>query len=345
MSLEAAPSAAAPSPLLDLLDSESLKRKASDPSTPVPALKNEEAGNAELNDLSSSAFKVSRYQALAAVGTDVVDVKPVVESTKPDEEDKYIARDAFVFQSSKGYHTKQAKLSASNGSWYFEVVIAKLGESGHCRLGWNKRLVETDVPVGADTSGWGYCDVGGEKVHDGRREAYGDAFAAGDVIGCYISMHGEELTNVDGENETKATETTPSADPETQVEKGSADAANAGVVGTTTANETNPVVEKEDVTEDVTDKPVETLDEKESEKDFGFVGFVKNGVLQGDAFRIKERGAFYPSVSLYTQGSGDSEPAKVGFNFGPEFLFPVSDFGEWERPRPMCEATIDAKKK
>ena len=72
--------------------------------------------------------------------------------------------------------------------------MARLGDAGHARVGWAERLAETDAPVGADASGYAYCDVGGEKVHAGRREPYGEAFVAGDVVGCYLEVTRGEAT-------------------------------------------------------------------------------------------------------------------------------------------------------
>ena len=53
---------------------------------------------------------------------------------------------------------------------------------------------------------------------------------------------------------------------------------------------------------------------------------------QGAAFEppdcapITSRGAFHPSVSLYTHGKvGEHQDAKVAFNFGPTFVFPGFD--------------------
>jgi hypothetical protein len=75
------------------------------------------------------------------------------------------------------------------------------------------------------------------------------------------------------------------------------------------------------------------------------VGFCRNGVWQGAAFEppdcapITARGAFHPSVSLYTHGKvGEHQDTKVAFNFGPTFVFPVSTFGDAPAPRPMCDA-------
>jgi len=44
------------------------------------------------------------------------------------------------------------------------------------------------APVGFDAHGYGFRDLEGSKVHQGRREAYGVPFKEGDVIGCLIHM-------------------------------------------------------------------------------------------------------------------------------------------------------------
>ena len=76
-----------------------------------------------------------------------------------------------VFVLEEGYSTSQSELRAATGAWYFEVVVARLGDAGHARVGWAERLAETDAPVGADASGYAYCDVGGGVLsrHAGPR--------------------------------------------------------------------------------------------------------------------------------------------------------------------------------
>jgi hypothetical protein len=73
-------------------------------------------------------------------------------------------------------------------------------------------------------------------------------------------------------------------------------------------------------------------------------------VWQGLAFEppacapiTAKNGAFHPSVSLYTHGRpvGEHQDAKVAFNFGPKFVFPVSSFGDAPAPRPMCDAKFE----
>ena len=67
-------------------------------------------------------------------------------------------------------------------------------------------------------------------------------------------------------------------------------------------------------------------DRVRSEDSFGFAAFAKNGCFQGIAYHLRSRGAFSPSVSLFTHGK--VEPATtVAFNFGPDFLAQVQ-FGD-----------------
>ena len=56
-------------------------------------------------------------------------------------------------------------------------------------------------------------------------------------------------------------------------------------------------------------------------------------VLSGIAYHLRSRGAFSPSVSLFTHGK--VEPATtVAFNFGPDFLAQVQ-FGDSGLANPM----------
>jgi hypothetical protein len=82
------------------------------------------------------------------------------------------------------------------------------------------------------------------------------------------------------------------------------------------------------------------------------VGFCRNGVWQGLAFEppacapiTAKNGAFHPSVSLYTHGKvGEHQDAKVAFNFGPTFVFPVSSFGDAPAPRPMSTRRLSGRR-
>ena len=118
---------------------------------------------------------------------------PLTDDTVKNEATKVITTEALTeiggsvtVLSSKGYRTARSTLVVNEGAWYFEVVVAHLGDSGHVRVGWSTNKCELNAPVGFDQHGYGYCDVSGDKVHHRNRESYGEAYAAGDVVGCYI---------------------------------------------------------------------------------------------------------------------------------------------------------------
>ena len=218
-----------------------------------------------------------------------------------------------IISAAKGYRTVQSGIFVEEGAWYFEVVLAHLGESGHARIGWATQVTERDAPIGVDEHGYAYCDVGGEKVHDARREPYGDSYAAGDVIGCYIFLppkccsantgmiDGNIVSNQNIENHAMSHGSASYA----------VDAACAeNVDKSCTAHSKGE------------GKRLSSF----SEDSFGFVAFAKNGCFQGIAYHLRSRGAFSPSVSLFTHGK--VEPATtVAFNFGPDFLAQVQ-FGD-----------------
>ena len=90
--------------------------------------------------------------------------------------------------SSKGYCTVRCTHGARSGTWYYEVTIEQLGQTGAIRLGWSTRESEVQAPVGSDGLGYAYRSVQGSKVHQGVREEYGIPFGEGDVIGCLLHM-------------------------------------------------------------------------------------------------------------------------------------------------------------
>jgi Set1/Ash2 histone methyltransferase complex subunit ASH2 len=90
--------------------------------------------------------------------------------------------------SSKGYCTVRCTHGAHSGTWYYEVTIEQLGQTGAIRLGWSTRESEVQAPVGSDGLGYAYRSVQGSKVHEGLREEYGREFGEGDVVGCLLHM-------------------------------------------------------------------------------------------------------------------------------------------------------------
>lgn len=67
------------------------------------------------------------------------------------------------------------------------------------------------------------------------------------------------------------------------------------------------------------------------------VSFFKNGVCQGVAYTDIFAGEYFPAASMYTFPSPEKK-CSVRFNFGPNFLFPVQDWGDRPEPLPMSQA-------
>lgn len=225
-----------------------------------------------------------------------------------------------IISAAKGYRTVQSGIFVEEGAWYFEVVLAHLGESGHARIGWATQVAERDAPIGVDEHGYAYCDVGGEKVHDARREPYGDSYAAGDVVGCYIFLppkcrpvntgmiEGNIVNDQNIENHAMS--------------RVSASYAQGAACAENVDRSCTALLIGEG-------KRLNSFSEDSS----GFVAFAKNGCLQGIAYHLRSRGPFSPSVSLFTHGKVEP-PTTVAFNLGPDFLAPVQ-FGESGLANPM----------
>lgn len=99
-----------------------------------------------------------------------------------------VSDDRLSVTGAKGYRTVRASHGAHEGTWYCEVTVAHLGDTGHCRLGWATKGAELQAPVGADAHGFAYRDLEGSKVHKGLREDYGDAYSEGDVVGLLLHL-------------------------------------------------------------------------------------------------------------------------------------------------------------
>ena len=67
------------------------------------------------------------------------------------------------------------------------------------------------------------------------------------------------------------------------------------------------------------------------------ISFFKNGVCQGIAFTGIYAGEYFPAASMYTLPSPEKK-CSVRFNFGPNFQFPVRDWGDRPVPMPMSQA-------
>ncbi|CAO2837299.1 unnamed protein product [Amaranthus hypochondriacus] len=100
-----------------------------------------------------------------------------------------LSDDRLSAGSCKGYRMVRATRGVSEGAWYFEINVVKLGETGHTRLGWSTEKGDLQAPVGYDGNSFGYRDIDGSKIHKALREKYGDeGYKEGDVIGFYINL-------------------------------------------------------------------------------------------------------------------------------------------------------------
>ena len=100
-----------------------------------------------------------------------------------------LSEDRLSAGSCKGYRMVRATRGVSEGAWYFEINVVKLGETGHTRLGWSTEKGDLQAPVGYDGNSFGYRDIDGSKIHKALREKYGEeGYKEGDVIGFYINL-------------------------------------------------------------------------------------------------------------------------------------------------------------
>lgn len=95
-----------------------------------------------------------------------------------------LSSDQLAITSTGGYRTVQSNKGVHQGTWYFEVTVKELGETGHCRLGVGTTRQEIDGPCGYTQESFGFRDVDGSKVTEGWRHDYGKPYAAGDTVGC-----------------------------------------------------------------------------------------------------------------------------------------------------------------
>ena len=100
-----------------------------------------------------------------------------------------LSEDRLTAGSTKGYRMVRATRGVIEGTWYFEINVLRLGETGHTRLGWTTEKGDLQAPVGYDGNSYGYRDIDGTKIHRALRERYGDeGYVEGDVIGFYINL-------------------------------------------------------------------------------------------------------------------------------------------------------------
>ncbi|XP_074331516.1 protein TRAUCO [Apium graveolens] len=100
-----------------------------------------------------------------------------------------LSEDRLSAGSCKGYRMVRSTRGVTEGAWYFEIKVVKLGVTGHTRLGWSTEKGDLQAPVGYDGNSFGYRDLDGCKIHKALREKYGEkGYEQGDVIGFYINL-------------------------------------------------------------------------------------------------------------------------------------------------------------
>eukprot|EP01023_Acetabularia_acetabulum_P009550 TRINITY_DN14307_c0_g1_i1.p1 TRINITY_DN14307_c0_g1~~TRINITY_DN14307_c0_g1_i1.p1 ORF type:complete len:386 (+),score=51.10 TRINITY_DN14307_c0_g1_i1:152-1159(+) len=102
--------------------------------------------------------------------------------------------DKMSVTSWKGYRIARSTHGSHFGTWFYEVIIQSLGDTGHCRIGWATKKAELQAPVGYDKYGYSYRDVDGSKYNLAWRHEYGEPYKEGDVIGCLIHLPKGGLT-------------------------------------------------------------------------------------------------------------------------------------------------------
>ncbi|XP_017227221.1 protein TRAUCO [Daucus carota subsp. sativus] len=100
-----------------------------------------------------------------------------------------LSEDRLSAASCKGYRMVRSTRGVTQGAWYFEIKLVKMGVTGHTRLGWSTEKGDLQAPVGYDGNSFGYRDIDGSKIHKALREKYGEeGYEEGDVIGFYINL-------------------------------------------------------------------------------------------------------------------------------------------------------------
>lgn len=95
-----------------------------------------------------------------------------------------IRPDGLVCQAREAtWHGARASVGIVRGRYYYEVTVL---DDGLCRVGWSTRTGK----LGGDACGGDACGVGyggtGKKAYNKRFDDYGEPYARGDVIGCYL---------------------------------------------------------------------------------------------------------------------------------------------------------------
>lgn len=93
----------------------------------------------------------------------------------------------------QGVRANKGLIGSSGGRFYWEAEPLEVGGLG--RVGWTTESGSLDV--GRDANGWGYgadhegFGLGGnqgKKLHEDEIETYGEPYAKGDVVGCFVDL-------------------------------------------------------------------------------------------------------------------------------------------------------------
>jgi len=199
--------------------------------------------------------------------------------------------------SRKGFRSVRTNLGFTTGTYICEVLVERLGQSGHARLGFGTKQNELQAPVGFDAFGYGYRDVDGSKVHKAKREKYAEAFKEKDVVGMLLHLPLQLQAEAEDKGEK---ESNPLGTKEGSVEQltGSKDGAAAALAAAA-------------IPAQATVSQPSTRGNIKNSK----IIFFKNGVYQGIAFEDLLEGSYFPCGSLYTLPD-EKEGACLVFNFG-----------------------------
>ena len=203
---------------------------------------------------------------------------------------------------------------------YFEVKIEHLGGSGCVRVGWMTNRGEMNAPVGFDNKGYGYHAETGSKYHEARLKTYGEPYGEGDVVGCYLYLD-EKI--VEKKEQVDAQETSGGGDDDGVKNE---EAKKKQTPSTPERNKKNRKGEER--------LKAKAFEENQNSPNEGKIVFYKNGKCQGIAFeslrscvhpkKPLELSGYFPTAALYTTPLQDqSQRARVSFNFGPDFAFPI----------------------
>jgi ATP-dependent RNA helicase DDX1 len=91
--------------------------------------------------------------------------------------------------SDKNWVGVRATHGVKSGKYYYEATVN--GKDGICRFGWS--TMAAHLELGKDTHGYGYGGTS-MKSWNNTFEKYGTKFGFGDVVGCYIDLHTNEIS-------------------------------------------------------------------------------------------------------------------------------------------------------